>query len=401
MKLENTMAFSLRALSGYPARTFLVLLAMAMGVASVMVLTSLGEGARHYVNQEFTSLGTHILIVLPGRSETTGGPPPLLGQTPRDLTLEDALALKRNSSISKVGPIVVGSAPVSWKQKDREVTILGTTEDMFEIRQLTMGQGYFLPRGDPSIGSGVTVIGYKIKKELFGNQKALGEWIRVQDRRFQVIGVLAKKGQSLGMDMSDLVIIPVASAQSLFNTSALFRIMIQAKNRHAVPKAKQDTLRTIRERHDGEDDITVITQDAILSTFDRILTALTFTVAGIAAVSLGVAGILIMNVMLISVSQRKSEIGLLKALGATGTQILGVFLAEAAILSLGGAILGMVLAFSSTYFITRLFPYFPVQIPLWAVGASVFTAQFTGLLFGVLPARRAAAMDPVLALSRR
>ncbi|MBA3010635.1 MAG: ABC transporter permease [Proteobacteria bacterium] len=401
MKLENTLHFSIQALFGYPARTLLVLLAMAMGVASVMVLTSLGEGARLYINREFTSLGTNILIVLPGRSETTGGPPPLLGQTPRDLTLEDALSLKKSPFVAKVAPIVIGSAPVSWRQKDREVTILGTTADMFDIRQLTMGQGAFLPPGDPSSGSGIAVIGYKIKKELFGNQSALGEWIRIQDWRFRVIGVLAKKGQSLGMDMSDLVIIPVASAQSLFNTEALFRIMIQAKNRNAISTAKDAILRIIQDRHDGEDDITVITQDAILSTFDRIFTALTFTIAGIAAVSLGVAGILIMNVMLISVSQRKSEIGLLKALGAGYSQILQVFLAEAAILSMTGALLGLVLAFLGTYIIARLFPYFPVHIPPWSVAASVLTAQVTGLIFGVLPARRAAAMDPVSALSRR
>lgn len=401
MKLENTLTFSIQALLGYPARTLLVLLAMAMGVASVMVLTSLGEGARIYINREFTSLGTNILVVLPGRSETTGGPPPLLGQTPRDLTLADALSLKKNGFVSKVAPIVVGSAPVSRRQKDREVTILGTTADMFDIRQLSMGQGAFLPPGDPSTGSGIAVIGYKIKKELFGSQSALGQWIRIQDWRFQVIGVLAKKGQSLGMDMSDLVIIPVASAQSLFNTEALFRIMIQAKNRNAIPAAKEAILRTIRDRHDGEDDITVITQDAILSTFDRIFSALTYTIAGIAAVSLGVAGILIMNVMLISVSQRKSEIGLLKALGAGSSQILQVFLAEAAILSMIGALLGLAVAFSGTFMIARLFPYFPVHIPPWSVAASVLTAQVTGLLFGVLPARQAAAMDPVSALSRR
>jgi putative ABC transport system permease protein len=401
MKAGNTFVFSMGALSGYPARTLLVLLAMAIGVASVMLLTSLGEGARRYVNREFTSLGTHILFVLPGRSETTGGPPPLLGQTPRDLTLEDALALTRNPSIAKVGPIVVGSAPVSWNGKDREVTILGTTSDMFEIRQLAMGQGRFLPVQDPSIGAGVAVIGHKIKTEIFGNGSALGEWIRVQDRRFRVIGILAPKGQSIGLDMSDLVIIPVASAQSLFNTSALFRIMIEAKHRDDIQVAKEAVLKTIRERHDGEDDITVITQDAILSTFDRILTALTLTVAGIAAISLAVAGILIMNVMLIAVSQRKSEIGLLKAVGATGSQVLRVFLTEAAILSMTGAILGLVLVYSGLGVILRLFPDFPVHIPVWSVLASVFTAQLTGILFGVLPARRAAALDPVQALSRR
>lgn len=401
MQIRNTFMFSIRALSGYPARTLLVLLAMSMGVASVMLLTSLGEGARRYINREFTSLGTHILFVLPGRSETTGGPPPLLGQTPRDLTLDDALSLTRSPFIAKVAPIVVGSAPVSWNEKQREVTILGSTAEMFDIRQLSMGQGRFLPVQDPSRGAGLAVIGYKIKKEIFGNRSALGEWIRVRDRRFQIIGVLAKKGQSMGLDMSDLVIIPVASAQSLFNTSSLFRIMIEARNRNDVTSAKEAVLKTIRDRHEGEDDITVITQDAILSTFDRILTALTFTVAGIAAISLAVAGILIMNVMLISVSQRKSEIGLLKAIGATGSQVLRVFLTEAAVLSLTGAILGIFVAYAGVYVIIRLFPDFPVHIPAWSFFASVATAQLTGLLFGVLPARRAAALDPVEALSRR
>jgi putative ABC transport system permease protein len=401
MKAESVLDFSFRALSGYPARTGLILLAMAMATASVMVLTSLGEGARRYVNQEFSSLGTHILIVIPGRTETTGGPPPLLGQTPRDLTLDDALSLTRHPAVSKVGPIVVGSAPVNWRSREREVTILGTTADMMEIRHLAMGQGRFLPVQDPSRGSGVAVIGHQIRQEIFGSQPALGEWVRIQDRRFRVIGVLAPKGQSLGMDMGDLVIIPVASAQSLFNTASLFRILVQATHRDAVGPAKDAVLKIIRDRHDGDEDITVITQDAILSTFDRIITALTLTVAGIAAISLAVAGILIMNVMLISVSQRRSEIGLLKAIGATGSQIHRVFLTEAAILSLSGAVLGTALAYAGKLVLVRVFPFFPVHIPFWSVAAAVFTALCAGLVFGVLPARRAAGLDPVAALSRR
>ena len=401
MKLEDLIRFSISALTGYRGRTFLVLLAMGMGVASVMVLTALGEGARRYVSREFTSLGTNILVVLPGRTETTGGPPPLLGQTPRDLTLEDASALTRSAYVGRVAPIVVGSAPVSWKQRSREITIVGSTADMFEIRQLTMGQGQFLPPGDPEIGAGVAVLGYKIKSELFQNRSALGQWIRIQDRRFRVIGVMAKKGQSMGMDMSDLVIIPVAAAQSLFNITSLFRIMIQAKTRSGIPKARQAVLDIIQKRHDGEDDITVITQDAVLSTFDRIFTALTLTVAGIAAISLAVAGILIMNVMLISVSQRRTEIGLLKAVGATRSQILRIFLAEAAILSVSGAVLGMVFAYAGSQILMNMLPDFPMHIPVWAIGAAIFTALVTGLFFGVLPAKRAAQLDPVMALYRR
>jgi putative ABC transport system permease protein len=401
VKAIDTLQFSFRAASGYPARTFLILLAMAIGVGAVILLTALGEGARRYVTREFTSLGTHLLIVIPGRSETTGGPPPLLGETPRDLTLEDALALKRNASIRRVAPIALGSAPVVWKQLSREVTIMGSTETLYGIRQLTMAQGRFLPPGNPSRGTAVCVLGYKIKNELFGNTSPLGERVRIGGRRFRVIGVLAPKGQSLGLDMGDIAIIPVASAQALFNTSSLFRIILQATGRDSVPQAKDAILKTIRDRHEGEDDVTVITQDALLKTFDRIFTALTLTVGGIAAISLAVAGILIMNVMMISVSQRKSEIGLLKAIGSPRNQILRLFLSESAILSLIGSLFGVLLALFGTWVSLRLYPNFPVTVPWWALSAATGVGLITGLVFGVLPARKAAALEPVEALSRR
>jgi putative ABC transport system permease protein len=401
VKAFDTFRFSFRAAAGYPARTFLILLAMAIGVGAVILLTALGEGARRYVTREFTALGTHLLIAIPGRSETTGGPPPLLGETPRDLTLEDAMALNRSASIRRVAPIALGSAPVVWMQRSREVTIMGSTEALYGIRQLTMAQGRFLPPGNPSRGLAVCVLGYKIKNELFGNESPLGEWVRIGGRRFRVIGVLAPKGQSLGLDMSDIAIVPVASAQALFNTSSLFRIMIQATGRESVLPAKEAVLKTIRDRHEGEDDVTVITQDALLETFDRIFTALTLTVGGIAAISLAVAGILIMNVMLVSVSQRKSEIGLLKAIGSPRNQILRLFLSESAILSLIGSLMGVLLALFGTGVSLRFYPNFPVTIPWWALGAATGVGLATGLVFGVLPARKAAALEPVEALSRR
>ncbi|MBU4388576.1 MAG: ABC transporter permease, partial [Proteobacteria bacterium] len=359
------------------------------------------EGARQYVTSQFSSLGTNLLIILPGRSETTGGPPPMFGETPRDLTLDDVIALNRSSAIRLISPITVGSAPVSWKQLEREVIILGSTSELYEVRHLSMSLGKFLPSGDPRRGEALCVLGDKVKKELFANQSPLGEWVRIGDRRFRVIGVLAKKGQSLGFDMSDVVIIPVASAQSLFNTESLFRVLVQASSRESIPKAKEAILKTIRERHDGEDDITIITQDAILSTFDRILNALTLTVAGIAAISLTVAGILIMNVMLIAVSQRTTEIGLIKALGATRHQIMLLFLAESIILSITGAFLGLIVAFAGVLLFARIFPNFPILIPFWALATAVGVSLLTGLVFGVFPARRAAKLDPVQALSRR
>ena len=378
-----------------------MLLAMAIGVGSVVVLTALGEGARRYVINEFAQLGTHLLIVLPGRTETTGGHPPLMGEIPRDLTLNDALALPRNPYIKQVAPIIVGSAPVSTAQREREVNILGATADLYTIRHLELSQGKFLPAGDPRRGSAVTVLGGKLKSELFGNQRALGQWVRIGDRRFRVIGILADRGQSLGTDINDLAIIPVATAQSLFNRASLFRILVQSRSRESIPRAKQAVLDIIRKRHDGEDDITVITQDAVLATFDGIFRALTMAVTGIAAISLAVAGILIMNVMLVAVSQRTAEVGLLKALGAPRKQILRLFLVESALLSITGAAFGIGIAFASVWALDRAFPDFPLQIPLWSLGAAVAVALATGLLFGVLPARRAAQLDPVQALAGR
>lgn len=401
MKIDDTLGFAFRSLRGYPLRTGLMLLAMAIGVASVVLLTALGEGARRYVTQEFTSLGTHLLIVLPGRSETTGGPPPLLGETPRDLTLEDALALLRSSAVRRVAPVMVGSAPVARDGLSRETVILGTTAAMAEVRNLSMAQGRFLPAGEASRAEAHCVLGNKLKTELFGNTSPLGRFVRIGERRFRVIGALAPKGQSLGVDISDVAIIPVASASALFNRVSLFRILVQARGRDAIPRAKEAVLEIIRERHDGEDDITVITQDAMLATFDRIFKTLTLAVAGIAAISLAVAGILIMNVMLVAVSQRTGEIGLLKALGAPGGQILHLFLSESAMLSLVGAALGLLLAGGGLVLAERFFPNFPMAAPAWALLAAVGVALASGLVFGVMPARRAARLDPVAALSRR
>jgi putative ABC transport system permease protein len=401
MRPRDGLTFCLTALRGYPLRTALMLLAMAIGVAAVVLLTALGEGARRYVTDKFISLGTHLLIVLPGRSETTGGPPPLMGETPRDLTIEDALAIGRSRAVRRVAPLSVGSAPVSFGNLSREATILGSTADLYVIRDLSMAQGQFIGTSDTSRAEAVCVLGHTVKREIFGNASPLGRWVRIGERRFRVIGVLAAKGQSLGMDMGEVAIVPVASAQALFNTSSLFRIMVQARSRQDIARAKEAILAIIAKRHEGEDDVTVITQDAVLATFDRIFTALTLAVAGIAAISLAVAGILIMNVMLIAVTQRTAEIGLLKAVGAPGRQILSLFLAEAAILSLAGASCGLVLAVIGKWILGLIFPSFTMVVPLWSPVAATAVALTTGLFFGVLPARRAARLDPVMALARR
>ena len=401
MRIADGIGFCRRAVSGYPLRSGLMLLAMAIGVASVVLLSTLGEGTRRYVANQFSSLGTHLLIVLPGRSETTGGPPPMMGQTPRDLTIQDAMALARSTAVRRVAPIVVGSAPVSVDSRQREITILGSTAELLPIRNLAMAQGRFIPAGDVSRAEAVCVLGHQARKELFGNRSPLGRFVRIGERRFRVIGTLTQKGQSLGMDTSDMAVIPVASATALFNTDSLFRILVQARNRDAVSRAKSNLLDIIRNRHDGEDDVTVITQDALLATFDRILKTLTLAVTGIAAISLAVAGILIMNVMLVAISQRTAEIGLLKAVGATYGQVLRLFLVESTLLSFLGTAAGLLLSAAGLLVLRQLFPDFPMTVPWWSPAAAAAVTVSTGTLFGILPARRAARLDPVMALAEK
>jgi putative ABC transport system permease protein len=205
----------------------------------------------------------------------------------------------------------------------------------------------------------------------------------------------------MGFNSDELVIIPIDHAQALFNTSSLFRILVEARSRSDIASAKEAIRDTLKRRHDGEDDITVITQDAVLATFDRILRALTLGVAGIAAISLAVAGILVMNVMLVAVSQRTAEIGLLKAIGAPSADIRLLFFAEALWLSLAGAIIGFVLGQFGSLLIRLVYPQLPAWPPVWASIAGVTIAFVTGILASLLPAARAARLDPVKALAGR
>lgn len=401
MLTGDIFRFTFTTFRAHRVRLGLMLLATAVGVASVIVLASLGEGARRYVITEFSSLGTDLLIVFPGRSETTGAMPPALGEAPRDLTIADAQALTRSPAISRVAPLNVGEALVSWRRRDRQVMILGSTAEMEQVRHIGLAEGEFLPPGDMQNAVPVAVVGSKIRSELFGTEPALGEWLRIGDRRFRVIGILPDTGQSVGMNMDEVIIIPVASAQQLFNQASLFRMLVQARDREHIDQARKDVLAIVRERHDNEEDITVITQDSVLQAFDRILRALTMAVAGIASISLLVAGVLIMNVMLVAVSQRRSEIGLLKAIGASSRQIMLLFLGEAGMLSFFGGLIGLLLGLGGTALIHWIYPVLPVAAPLWVVIAALSVCLGSGMLFGILPARRAARLDPVIALARR
>jgi len=391
--------FSARGLSGHGLRTVLSLLGVTIGVAAVVILTALGEGARRYVIDQFASLGTNILIVLPGKTETSGTVG--AGGVPNDLTLDDARAVQRSVSAARhVAPVSMGTEQVSFGERRRQVAVLGTTHQYKDARQLLMQRGSFLPEEEMSRGSAVVVLGPKLARELFVEQEPVGQVVRVGGWRMRVIGVLAKQGVKMGMDFDDLAMVPVSTGMQMFNRSSLWRILIQSGSHSDIDLVKEAVRRVLVDRHD-EEDFTVITQDSVLSTFTAVLGVLTLVVGAIAAISLTVAGIGIMNVMLVSVSERTREVGLLKALGVGRRQILSVFLTEAALISSLGGLLGLGLGWLAITALVRLYPVFPASPPAWAVWAALVVSLGVGVIFGLLPARRASRLDPVQALAGR
>lgn len=401
MRASDLFRFAARSLGGHRLRTALSLLGMAIGVAAVIVLTALGEGARRYVVDQFASIGTNLLIIVPGKSETTGIPGMATG-APNDITLRDAeAAVRQIPEVDKVAPIVVGTEDVAYGARRRQAAIVGSTREFAEIRKVSMARGEFLPAADMERSRSVVVLGQNVARELFPGEPAVGRIVRIGGWRMRVIGVMAPRGVQLGMDVDDVVLVPVGTAMKMFDRRSLFRIFVQVRGTADLERTKHRVIKLFVERHDGEEDVTVLTQDAVVSTFSQILGALTLAVGAIAAISLTVAGIGIMNVMLVAVSERTREIGLLRAVGVGRRQVLAVFLTEAALLSAAGGLLGLAVSWTAVAILVKLFPALPASPPSWAIGAALTLSFGVGLLFGWLPARRAARLDPVLALASR
>lgn len=399
MRASDLFRFASRSLGGHRLRTALSLVGMAIGVAAVVALTALGEGARRYVVEQFASIGTNLLIVVPGKTETTGIPGIAAGAN--DITLQDSEALARQiPEIAKVAPLAVGTELVSHGSRRRQAALIGSTHDFLEVRKLEMARGEFLPPEDLLRGRPVAVLGDRVARELFPGEEPVGQVVRVGGWRMRVIGVLSQKGVQLGADIDDVVVVPVVTAMKMLDRRSLFRIFIEVRATADLERTKAKVTRLFIDRHD-EEDVTVLTQDAVVATFSQILGALTLAVGAIAAISLTVAGIGIMNVMLVSVSERTREIGLMRAVGVGRRQVLAVFLTEAALLSAAGGLIGLAVGWLTVRVLVGIFPALPASPPAWAVAAALGLSLGVGVLFGLLPARRAARLDPVLALASR
>jgi len=400
VRLTDLGGFALTALARHRLRTSMSLLGVAIGVAAVVVLTALGEGARRYVTGQFASLGSNLIILIPGKNETTGAFPGVIG-VPNDLTIDDARVLERSlPNLRVLAPISMANETVAYRERRRQVMIVGTTHAYLKTRQLRMAQGGFLPPGEMHRGGPQVVLGATLVEELFRGENALGRVVRIGDWRMRVIGVLDSFGTQMGLDLDDVAFIPLATAMRIFNRTSLFRVLIKTHSQEDMDASCSRAVAILTERHD-EEDVTCITQESVVDALSSILNALTMALGGIAAISLSVAGIGIRNVMLVSVSERRPEVGLLKAVGARGAQILAVFLTEAILLASFGGLLGLLLGWLGIQVLVWLYPAFPATMPAWAAAAAIATSVVVGVLFGVLPARRAMRLDPVTALAGR
>jgi len=399
MPLFDLIGFAAKALVGHRLRSVLSVLGMTVGIAAVVVLTALGEGARQYVVREFKALGNSLLIVFPGKVETTGVMP--YGGVTHDLTLADMNAMTSQLyRVRRAAPISMGTETIRFAGRSRSAPVLGTTSEMLQVRQLEVAAGQFLTGSAQNQGGSEIVLGSQVAEELCGAVNPLGQVVRVGEWRFKVIGILAPRGRSLGFDMDDLVMVPVSTAMAMFNRTSLFRILVEVRERADMEITKAELVSLLTQRHRAED-VTVVSQDAMLSSFSSILQAMTLTLAAIASVSLAVAGVGIMNFMLVSVTERRAELGLLKALGATSREILTAFLAEAVLLAGVGGAVGLSVGYAAVRLFVLYYPSFPATPPVWAVVAVVLMSLLVGVGFGVWPARRATRLDPVVALTGR
>ena len=395
--MRDLLLLATSALRGHRLRSALSMLGIAIGIGSVILLTSIGEGTRVFVLAQLTQFGTNLMTVVAGRSKTIGIPG-VLGGTTHKLTIDDAEAVARVPGVAAAMPVAVGMARVEAGERGRSVTVEGVTPDFPRMFQVSVHGGSFWPKGDPRRGSPVAVLGPSLARELFGQENPLGRSVRISGTRFRVIGVLQPKGQMLGLDLDDIAWIPVATSMKLFNLDELLEIIVLYPHAGLAEEVEKGISGLLTERHGGNRDFTILTQAAMLQVFDKVMSVITLAVGAIAGISLVVGATGILTMMWISVGERTAEIGLLRSVGATRGQVRLLFLSEAGALATAGGVCGLAGGLLFCAALRALVPGLPVETPPAFVVAAVVVSLATGLASGVLPAERAAALDPIEAL---
>lgn len=396
MRVNDFLKLTSSSLLTHKLRSVLTMLGISVGIAAVVMLTSIGEGIHKYILAEFTQFGTTLVAINPGKTTTMGMSIGVFGSE-RPLTIEDVEAMKKLPFARAVVGFIQGNAEVEGNRRSRRTTVYGTSIDFPTAFNLPIGSGNFLPDDDPLAPRALAVLGSKVKQELFGRYNPIGERIRIGGNRYRVVGVMASKGQVLGFDLDDTVYIPLARGLELFNRDGLIEIDLQYYEHNDEQQVVAGIKRLLSARH-GREDFTITTQQQMLDVLGSILNVITFAVAAIGAISLLVGAIGIITIMSISVAERTSEIGLLRALGARHQQVLALFLGEAVVLAATGGIAGLLIGIGSGQLLHLLIPALPVHTPWTYVILAEASAILIGLAAGVIPALRAARLDPVQAL---
>lgn len=396
MLVKDFIKLTGTSLLAHKLRSFLTMLGISIGITSVVLLTSIGEGLHQFVLSEFSQFGTTLVGINPGKVSTHGMSMGVFGSV-RPLTIEDAEAMKQLPFTKSVVPLVQGNAEVEGNGHTRRTTVYGVGASFPTTFSMNVSSGRFLPDDDPSSPRAFVVLGYKVKQELFANKNPLGQRIRIGGSRYRIIGTMEAKGQVLGFDLDDTVYIPAARGLDLFNREGLMEIDVLYKEGVKVERVTAGIKRILETRH-GREDFTITTQEQMLDVLGSILNVLTFAVGAIGGISLIVGGIGIVTIMTISINERITEIGLLRALGAKQIQVLSLFLGEAIVLSAIGGLCGLFLGIGLAQLLHAALPALPVHTPWSFVILAETLAIFIGLTAGVLPARRAAKLDPIEAL---
>ena len=396
MLLPDLIRLTTSSFLAYRMRSFLTGLGIAIGITAVILLTSIGEGLHQFVLSEFSQFGTNLIAIQPGKTQTQGGNVGIFGSV-KTISIEDAQALRHLPNVEYVNPSVQGNAEVRFEGRTRRVTVFGEGHDFTRVMASKVMLGSSLPDDDPTQPRALAVLGSKVHQELFGGQNPLGSYLRIGGQRYRVIGVMEPKGQMLGFDLDDTVFIPAARALELFNRPGLMEIQLSYKPGIELQSVVNSITALLKERH-GREDFTLIPQEKALEVLGSVLDVITFAVGALGGISLLVSGVGILTIMTMAVTERTSEIGLLRALGAREGQVLTLFLGEAMLLSALGGLAGLALGVGIAQGLHWLFPAMPVHTPwLFAVVAEL-SAVSIGLAAGVMPARRAARLDPVEAL---
>jgi putative ABC transport system permease protein len=396
MRWRDLVRMTSGSVAAQRTRAVLTALGITVGVAAVVLLTSIGEGVHRFVLSEFTQFGTNIIGINPGTAKTMGGSIGIFGSV-HPLTVDDSEALRRVPYVTLVTPIVQGNAEVEALGRKRRVTVYGTGHEFAKAFRFDIAQGSYLPPDDPRTPRSLAVLGSKMAHELFGEHNALGANVRVGSERYRVVGVMAPKGTMVGLDLDDTVFLPAARTLELFNRDGLFEIDVLYAEAAPVAEVRAGIERVLVARH-GSTDFTVTTQQEMIDTLGGVLNVLTFAVGALGSISLLVGAVGIFTIMTIGVRERTSEIGLLRALGAGRNQILGIFLAEAVVLSFLGGLAGLLIGAGGAWLLGALVSKLPVSFSPLFIVLSAGLSVVIGLVAGILPALHAAELDPVEAL---